>query len=261
MYDILLDDDEDVRDQGAVAASTLLSAAASTNRYRNSGSVSLMPSAASSKLLQFIMAEYNDSNVLWIDGVRRLAGAISLFRLGLVEVSSNLKVSRDIVKGSFIAKNRTSLDLRSIREMLQGARRQDTALFVEEKANLFVDPVKEAKNWADALAELHPSSLDDEMISEMGAWSIEGLTALIEITESREDGPLGWTTKPDVFALGMRVILTAKVLIRSLSLQRSEEQSSVCLELLRKLYLVGKENFLHGLWLRQIEEIVGRIPS
>ncbi|MCJ1464709.1 hypothetical protein MMC07_003322 [Pseudocyphellaria aurata] len=261
IYDILFDDDEDVRDQGAIAATTLLSAAESTNRSRNSGSVSLMPSAAGSKLLQFIMTEYQDSDILWIDGVRRLTGAISLFRLGPVEVSSNLEKSTDSTRNYFIPKTRISLDLRSSRNMLQEARRQDTALFVEEKANLFVDPVKEAKKWADVLVELRPSSLEDEMVSELGAWSIEGLAALIEIAESREDGPLGWTTKPDVFALGMRIILAAKVRVRLSSLQRNEGQSSICLELLRKLHLVGKEKFLHGLWLRQIEEIVGKIPS
>lgn len=261
LYDVLFDDDEDVRDQGAVAASILLSATASNNTTQNAGGISLTPSAASSKLLQYIVTEYKDSELLWVDGVRRLTGAIPLFRLGGIEATSNPEDSTDSVERPFTARNRIPLELRSVRDMLQEARRQDTALFVEEKANLFVDPVKEAKNWADAVAELNPCSFDPCLVSEIATWSIDGLTSLIEIAESQEDGPLGWTSKPDVFALGMRIILTAKVCIRFLSHQKSEEQSNFCLELLRKLFLVGKEKFLHGLWLQQISEIIGEISS
>lgn len=256
MYDILFDDDEDVRDQGAVAVSTLLSAAASKTKLQNAGSISLMPSAASSKLLQFIVTEYESSKVFWIDAVRRLAGGISLFRLGPVEVPTNLgENSTDLVESSFIAKNRILLRLRPVRDMIQEARRQDTVLFVEEKANLFVDPVRDAKNWADALAELHPSSPDHEMLSEITAWCTEGLSALIEIVETQEDGPLGWTSKPDVFALGMRIILMTRVQLY----YHSHQKFSICLELLRKLLLVGKERLLHGLWLQQIEKIMGEV--
>lgn len=261
VYDTLFDDDEDVRDQGAVAASTLLSAAASNIKTQNAGSISLTPSAASSKLLQYIVTEYKDSKILWIDGMRRLTGSISIFRLGPVEVSPDLEPSTDQDQGLFTVKNSIALQLRSVRDMLQDARRQDTALFVEEKANLYMDPVKEAKNWANAIAELHPSSLESDMVSEISAWSIEGLTALIEIAESREDGPLGWTSKPDVFTIGMRIILTAKVRIRFHSHQQCDAQSDVCLDLLRKLFLVGKEKYLHGLWLQQIEEIIGEVSS
>lgn len=257
---MLLDDDEDVRDQGAIAASTLISALESRIKTQNASNISLMPSAASSKLLQYIVTEYRDSKVLWIESVRRLAGAISLFRLGPVEVFPNPQNSTDPVE-PFTAKNRRTLHLDSVRKMLKEARRQDTSLFVEEKANLFVDPVQEAKNWADALEKLCSSSLESDIISEFGAWSVEGLTALIEIAESQEDGPLGWTSKPDVFALGMRVILMAKVRIRCLSHQRSEDQSSDCMRLLRKLFLSGKEKFLHGLWLQQIEEVIGESSS
>lgn len=261
LYDTLFDDDEDVRDQGAVAASDLLSATASNIKTQNASSISLTPSAASSKLLQYIVTEYKNSEILWIDGIRRLTGSISIFRLGPVEVSPDLEHSTNQDEGLFTVKNRIALQLSSVRDILQDAIRQDTALFVEEKANLFMDPVKEAKNWADAIAEFYPSSLVSDMVSEGSAWSIEGLTALIEIAESREDGPLGWTSKPDVFAVGMRIILMSKVQIRFCSHQQRDEQSSVCLELLRKLFLVGKEKFLHWLWLQQIEEIIGEVSS
>lgn len=261
VYDVLLDDDEDVRDQGAVAASVLLSATASNDKIHNSGGITLTPSAASSKLLQYIVTEYKYSTVLWIDGVRRLTGAITLFGLEGIEAASNMENSLDSVEGPFTARNRASLQLRSVRNMLQEARQQDTALFVEEKANLYVDPVKEAKDWANALAELSPCSFEPCLVSEVAAWSIDGLSALIEIAESREDGPLGWTSEPDVYALGMKIILTGKVCIRFLSQQKTEEQSVVCLELLRKLFLVGKETFVHGLWLVQIQEIIGEVSS
>lgn len=249
LYDILFDDDEDVRDQGAVAASALLSVD-SEIRGRNGSNTSLTSSAASSKLLQYIVTEYNSSKVLWIDGVRRLTGEISLFRLGPVDVPSNLENPENPFEKKCTFKNRIRLGLRPVREMLQEARRQDTALFAEEKANLFVDPAEDAKNWADALAQLHPSVHDPDMVSEMAAWCAEGLAALIEIVESQEDGPLGWTSKPDVFALGMRILLMAKVQLHSLP-------SSTCLHLLGKLFRVGKQKLLHGLWLQRIQEIVG----
>ena len=253
LYDILLDDDEDVREQGAVAASALLSAADSKTKGRKCGNTLLTSSAASSKLLQYIVTEYNSSKVLWIDGVRRLTGETSLFRVGPVHVPSNLENSEDPSERKCTFKNRIRLGLRPVREMLQEARRLDTALFAEEKANLFVDPAEDAKDWADALAQLHPSVHDPNMVSEMAAWCAEGLAALIEIVESQEDGPLGWTSKPDVFALGMRILLMAKVQLHTL-------HSSTCLDLLRKLFRVGKQKLLHGLWLQRIQEIV-RHPS
>lgn len=270
LYDALSDDDEEVRDQGAIAASTFLSAAASKPSTPNGGAgVSLMPSAASSRLLQYLVAEYKDSPLLWIDALRRVAGASSLFKLGPVPIPAHAAPTP--IQIALLQ------PLRSVRAALRDARRPDPALFVAENPNLFLDPVRDAQRWAHALTHLDPP----QELPLDRAWCIDGLTALLEIAHGRADGPLGWTANPPVFTLGMRIILLATVRIRVFHAPEHRRggggvgggggererggggggggEGGGCEEerLVRELLRVGKESFLHPLWLRQMEHIVG----
>lgn len=245
MYHVLLDDDEEVRDRGAVAASILLSGAASGT---NISMLSLMPAAATKKVQQYLIDRYKDSAILWVEAASQLTGAASCFRLRTVETHH---LHENSITGQVI-----SFHLLPVRDLLQKARRQNIALFVEEKQNLFVDPVIEARSWARVMLELHSTGINLEMISEFHTWCKDGLKALIEATESQEDGPLGWTTKSEVFALGMRVILATRVQIHGIWKNTRDADISVLVMLLRKLLSLGTKELLNGLWLQQIEEIL-----
>ncbi len=257
LYDMLLDDDEDVRDRGAIAASNLLSASA---KHENGGDILLMPCATSSRLLQYLVTQYQNSATLWSNAVYRLTGAASSFNLGLVEAASQYShCETDKVSAPERMKMEALIQLRPLRAMLRDAMQQDTKLFTEEKQNLFINPVKETKNWTEAVLNLHPSLFGRNIVHGFGTWCTEGLVALVEIIESREDGPLGWTSKADVFALGIRILAAVRVRIHCLSGGKCKEERSRYLELLRKMILVGKEKMLHGLWLQYVEEILREV--
>lgn len=249
LYNILSDDDEDIRDRGAVAASEFLSGIASENNVR---SVSLMPPAASQKILQYLVNEHSNSTILWIEAAHQLTGTTSSFKLGPIKSCCSYEepeTSQEIF-----------LHLVPARDMLQKAKQQDTALFIEEKPNLYVDPIKEAKNWAEVMLKLHSKGINSNVASEFRNWCTDGLKALIELTESQEDGPLGWVSKPDVFTLGMRIMLAAKVQIHGPLKDRKDQDGSIFLTLLLYFLKLGRERLLHGLWLQLIEEILKEIP-
>ena len=226
LYDTLHDDDEEVRDHGAIIVSWLLSHPLASGGSSGSTSLSLMPLAASSRLATFLTKKYSASKDIWKEAVRRVIGVAS------------------------------TAHLRSARELLEEAMKEDTALFVEEKQNLFIDPVSETEAWTEVLMNINSEAIDMELVSNLGAWIIEGLQCLLEYTEREIDGPLGWTSKPDVFELGSRIILATKVqlyLIKSGALEASEAPIR---NTLTTLLEVGNNHQLHGIWLQRIKDIV-----
>lgn len=256
LYDLLLDDDEDVRDKAAAVASIFLSTSTNGAAIPN---ISLMPPAASLSLLQYMKTEFNESEFLFAEAAYRLTGACSLFKRGPLEIATpglnDHETNNSAEKTSDT--ERMPFDfIRPVREMVQEVRRQDNALFAEEKQNLFVDPVKEAENWALVLMNSIQLEKVVSIISAIENWTMEGLEVLVE-TANEKDGPLGWTTKPDVFIVGMRILLAAKVQIHWLraGLNRETFLNNI-LGLLRTLLDIGTEKLLNGIWLRQIEGIL-----
>lgn len=253
LYDLLLDDDEDVRDRAAAVTSDFLSTSLKTP---SNLSIPLAPPVASLRLLQYLRTELNRSPFLYIEAAYRLTGARSLFKLGPLALRPK---ATDHGKNTIIDKpsdmeSMLSLYLRPIHETMLEVRRQDNSLFAEEKQNLFIDPTKEAENWA--LVMMHSSS-PGWIIAVIGTWALQGLEVLIETAKNEEDGPLGWTSKPDVFTLGMRIILAAKVQIHWLEsgLNRNTHFENT-LGLLRTLLSVGRKSLLNGIWLQRIEEML-----
>lgn len=254
IYDTLLDDDEDVRDKGAVTTSTLLSAA--SGKSQGSGFL-LMPLAAGARLLDYLVKNYHTSLVLFCNGICRLTGASSCSNLALIIPSS---LSPDHPIGA-------SIRLRPARDMLHEAMHQSTTLFNEEKQNLYLDPAKESKTWASALVVLLPTlGSSHNILPGFSTWCLDALSALIEIMESEgSDGPLGWTYKADVFVMGIRILAAVRVMAYcSFAMDESDPTSAAvredCLNLLRmlgRLKTIGEENLVHGLWVGYAEEILG----
>lgn len=257
LYDLLLDDDEDVRDKAAGVTSSFLSTSIGGAEIPK---VSLMPPVASSSILKYVKTELNESVFLFAEAASRLTGTGSLFRCGPLETArpraSDYETNNNTGKASD-TEWIPSVCIRPAPEMMRKARRQDTALFAEEKPNLFTDPVKEAENWALVLMDINPLGQVVSIISAIENWTIHGLEMLVEIADSEEDGPLGWTIKPDVFSLGMRILLAAEVQIHwsKCGLNRNKSLETI-LGLLRTLLDIGREKLLNGIWLWQIEGIL-----
>ncbi|KAL8938210.1 MAG: hypothetical protein Q9216_004012 [Gyalolechia sp. 2 TL-2023] len=230
LYDFLLDDDEDVRNTAAAAASELLISTTSKDENDAEMSMPLMVPAARSSLLKFLKCHYHSAPHLWTEAAQRLvAGHLSPYAPP---------------KSTFP----------SPRALLHELKQDDTALFVEEKQNLYIDEAQEAGVWQEVMLSMHRSAIDHDMLAELGKWSAEGLDALIEVAENEEDGPLGWTSKPDVFTFGTRVLLAAQALLRLSEGEELGVDADGLLARLRRLEEAGVRSLLRAAWMRIIRE-------
>ncbi|KAI9795321.1 MAG: hypothetical protein M1833_007233 [Piccolia ochrophora] len=237
LYDILNDDDDEIRGIGAEVASWILydSAAQTPNTV-------LVPSAAAFRLSKWLATRYSSSQDLFHIGLSRLVGA------PLIE-SASAPSSSASAYGSTIR-------IPPFADILAQARKEDVALFMEEKQNLYIDPIREATLWSNVIQQLRDTAFDAELASMFADWVLQGLDNLLRTAHAELDGPLGWTSKPDVYALGMRVILGAGILIlwaiQGLGEAR-DVQVKTTLQMLRE---AGKENELHPLWVEKIDRIL-----
>lgn len=193
------------------------------------GDVSLSPPAAVARLLRFMCASYGDSAVLFAECISRLTGM-------------NLEEG---------AEDDFSLSKIPVKDLLTAARKEDSSLFVEEKQNLYIDPVQEASRWAAAIHLLSPSAFHPHLASQLEEWALEGLKHLTDVAHGEIDGPLGWTSKPEVFVLGMRVLEAVKVVKiwgEKGSLERSVEDVD---PLLAEWKVVD----VHPLWARKLRGV------
>ena len=250
LYDSLVDDDEDVRDQGARVASTILSVATSTAANNDTTTLSLSPPAAKERLLQFLCEGYRSSMLLCVESVRRLTGMDS----ALDFASANVKDDDPQTKQA-----KPVLHFRPVADLSLEARTTSNVVFVEERQNLYIDAVGEAEVWAQLLLRLNPGAWPSSVASELETWTVEGLAHILKILQSGVDGALSPTSKPEVFALFTRVLLAAKVLFMRWWTHASAEekgQEHVCVGLLGKLLDLGRSRLFHDLLLHRIETIV-----
>ena len=237
LYDSLVDDDEDIRDKGAVITSHLLAAMSGSNESRGSTNLILIPPAARTKLLDFLCRHYKTSSALWIEAVRRVLGIRSIENaIYMEEISSGV------------------LKLRSFSDLLLKMMREDsTTLFVEEKQNLYLDTVQEAETWLEVLLSLDHSAIQQGVLSELYTWVIEGIDALTNVTKRETDGPLGWTSNEEVFALGMRILRAAGALIEFSADGIIQTDRGFLRSRLSQLLDIGEASMLNPTWLQTIE--------
>ena len=148
----------------------------------------------------------------------------------------------------------------SVYSQLKNALKEDDELFVVEKQNLYLNPAHEAWFWTRALRHIDPRFLPRSTMHALIQWVLNGITALREHTTENHDGALGWTSKPDVFVIGMRVIYATDLLIH----WRRRHHGTVSCKAstlhrgLREWADVGAERELHPLWMDEIEKTLAR---
>ena len=233
LWDALVDDDGEVRDLAARVASKLLSRTLSLSRDEGPRQLSMSSASVRPKLMEFMKSQDLWANRLCVEAVLRLSG-----------VSTSLPVSSEIFSEAVMS------CIRPFSEMMSEARKPDTVLFVEEKQNLYVDEVEEARCWANVLSTSKYAEIATTAITTLSTWTLDGLAYLAQVSASDEDGPLGWTSKPEVYTLGMRLISAAKVLIH----RRVEFDG--CTTLLKDILQKGATKQLHDLWLVEIYEVL-----
>ncbi|KAH7188835.1 putative death-receptor fusion protein-domain-containing protein [Fusarium flagelliforme] len=104
------------------------------------------------------------------------------------------------------------LNVISVKDQLQEAMKFDDSLFVIEEQNLFVDEVRETQRWISVYESLEWES-NDPALEVLTTWTSAGLEAMHSLV-SQEDGPLGYGSKPEVFAILSRVIRASAALTR-----------------------------------------------
>lgn len=99
-----------------------------------------------------------------------------------------------------------------VKDKLDQAMKFDDSLFVVEEQNLFIDEVRETQRWV-AVFESLEWDVEDETLLSLTKWMDEGLQQMESLTQL-EDGPLGYASKPDVFAILSRIIQGSAALMR-----------------------------------------------
>lgn len=230
LYDMLNDDDEELRDLAASTASWVLS----YSSVCGSKAVALAPLNASHHLAQFILTSYSASSELCQKVIQYVAG-----------------------DGPRISDCGQSATFTPVAILLAQLTEASTVLFVEEKQNLFIDEVRECEIWARGLRHLAGSSFDPAMTTALSRWVADGIAQLNDMVASEQgkDSCLGWTSKPEIFTLVVRIINLAGVLAASdfLAAQHLCEDRHMLRERLRSLLERGRAALLHNTLLDMIE--------
>lgn len=201
LYDVLNDDDDEVRDIGSAAS-------------RRIANQALVPIEAANRLLQWLAQTFGDS----------------------VEFRSIVAV-RIIGGNSLVA---SIADCQSADTQLDEALTVDNSLFAVEEQNLFIDEIRETKRWLAVFDTLSWSS-NDGIYRDLTDWVSTGVTRLqrlmgIEWSRGRrDDGPLGWASNPQAFAISSRILLASMAM-------ESKGLSTYSLGISRTCDLMNKHN-------------------
>ncbi|KAI1353162.1 putative death-receptor fusion protein-domain-containing protein [Xylaria sp. FL0043] len=206
LYDALTDDDVDVREAAAEATSPILGLA-------------LVPFEAGVRLLRWLARNFGHEP----DFLMHIAGRMVGHDFGAASFTIAQALEGDSTDASGVSWVPT-------RTQLTEAMRFDDSLFVIEEHNQYIDEVREARRWADVFLSSGPSGANDarsEASKVLAEWTLASLRTLIEIAQSESvtdgDGPLGWTSKPQVFAICARTLLCASALLQ---LQGAQDQEA-----------------------------------
>jgi len=144
----------------------------------------------------------------------------------------------------------------NVEDELADALIEDNSLFIEEDQNLYIDEVREAQMWIKMLMCGEGEHWEDAQ-AYVSLWSYLGLCAIERQAAERIDGPFGWTSRPQVFAICARVILAARAESALLeTVEEEDEDEVVSIDLLRVgrlLWEVGSKNDFHPLLLEKLQ--------
>ncbi|PVH78131.1 hypothetical protein DL98DRAFT_258029 [Cadophora sp. DSE1049] len=179
LYNVLNDDDTEIRKLASEAVSIILN-------------TQLVPQAATSAFADHLLGLFINSEIF-----------IKYVSAKMTGTPAN---SLDLGP-------RNPLVLLFVEKQYFEARPIDKKLFAQEKQNLWLDEIADAEVWATIFGKLRASSFGfhsperplHPVIAELVAWVQKAVTTLKK-SATTNDGALGWTTKPEVFAVSMRAI-------------------------------------------------------
>lgn len=222
---MLNDDDDEIRNAAALVVSKLLNAQGEDVK-------DAVPIISVQRLGKFLLENFSEER----EFNKRSSPSIDFLKEALRRLTGTPSQSRFCIQGVNIAE----------------ARKEDTALFSQEKQNLYKDDAMDTVFWATLLRNIAPYAIQRGYKFTLNYHFVQaGLKTLMAIANDEIDGPLGWTSKPEVFILGFRVLCAADVLLIS----DGGDSYKVRLAL-RELADVGKEKGLNGIWLEKTERVL-----
>jgi hypothetical protein len=181
LYDCLNDDDSEIREIAAKIFSIWTAE-------------SCMPVAAQNAISALMLRDYASDSLFAINVVSRMTGQLEIV------------LSENHVPESPALMYEAALD-------------EDNTLFVEEDQNLFIDEVREVKFWQNVLENAASKTSDANedknpkrpALLTLLSWTLDAIKTLNAV--HREDGVMGWSSKPGAFAACMRTIVCANTLL------------------------------------------------
>lgn len=200
LYDALNDDNDEIRSDAAVAAAPVIGKR-------------VVPLEAADLLVDWLVQHLGYSEVFRSAVVQRLVGQ---------QQTSTASVDQTWIPAE---------------TLLKEAMEFDESLFVVEKRNLFIDEIRESKRWARVSRALVYTPKEEPYWS-LQDWTTAGLRSLNELA-LKDDGPLGWTSQDQAFAVCGRVLLCAAT-------HHDTSGRTQLRELLQEFAIVGKKSRIHG---------------
>ncbi|KAE8149507.1 putative death-receptor fusion protein-domain-containing protein [Aspergillus avenaceus] len=231
LHDMMNDDDEELRDLAAGTVSWILS----YSSVAPAKAVALSPLNACQLLSDFMTTTYPDSQLLSTKAIRYVAGQEP-------KISGSVELTK----------------LVSVEVQIAELRKESTTLFEEERQNLFIEEIREVDSWSGRLLELNAAAFTETTVHQISKWVSDGLsyTADIMTNDAGRDGLVGWTSKPETFTLGVRMISLAAVLVSEKfpAPKLLHEDQTAIKEKLQKLLDNGQRALLHDNWVMRIKD-------
>ncbi|KUI65581.1 tRNA (cytidine(32)-2'-O)-methyltransferase non-catalytic subunit TRM732 [Cytospora mali] len=235
LYNTLTDDDDEIRDVGSIAAAFITSDGAQQHPQP------LVAVDTADALLAWAQQHFGRTNEFRAYATCRLVGdPIVAIDIGVQDLSAWTAPEQQFTAALTV----------------------DESLFAVEEQNLFIDEVRETNRWAgifkgfewdfDELegpdGSVKRTLIMDSSLTTLKAWAEKALEVLAGQVQE-DDGPLGWASRAEAFALCHRVLVCGKVLAEVLG----EDQGTTIAGLLSRAGEVGRGSRLHGLLLSTLD--------
>lgn len=229
----LVDDDEEVREVGALAAAFAMA-------EDGAGPQPLVAVDAADALLAWIQRHFGQTNEFHAYVACRLVGIpVVAVDIGVQDLDAWTPAEKQFSEALTV----------------------DESLFAVEEQNLFIDEVRETERWVGIFRNLQfdfdefeeedgaikKVLMMDSSLSALESWTEKALTVLAKEV-ARDDGPLGWASNPAAFALSHRVLTCGSVLSEVLGLQ-----NKTIARLLQQIQEDGQKSRLHGFLLSTLK--------
>ncbi|CAN9333095.1 unnamed protein product [Alternaria alternata] len=219
LYDLLNDDDDEIRDLAASTTGSFLRLQGK-DTFKDT-----VPISTTHRLAAYLITAFSTSQYLATEAIRRLTNTHSPTLPFYIPFAETFAQERE----------------------------EDTSLFAQEKQNLYKDDTLDTILWSRILCSLSSSATPESLRIGLTTWVLDGLTTLMQTAEKEGDGALGWSTKAEVFTLGMRIFCASEVVMKWGGGEKVE-----VVKMLSRFSEVGTERGIHGLWIERVQGLLSR---